>query len=66
MLFTQMGCLNERRRDAVLSEYFEACKMSYRIKATLNYTWNVSHNLGEVMKLFQNNRTFITMQERVK
>ena len=65
-LYTQLACLDDNRRDAVLSEYMEACKMVYRIKATLNYTWKVSNNLDDVIKLFQEDYTFIKMQDKVK
>ena len=60
-LYTQLACLDDNRRDAVLSEYMEACKMVYRIKATLNYTWKVSNNLDDVIQLFQEDYTFIKM-----
>lgn len=57
-LYTHLACITDRRRNAVLAEYMDACKMIYRIKATLNYTWNVSNNLDDVIALFQSNSTF--------
>jgi len=37
--------------------------MAFRIKSTVNYTWNVNHELDDVIDLFQNDETFHKMQE---
>jgi len=37
--------------------------MAYRIKATVNYTWNLEKILDQVVDLFQNDTTFHKMQE---
>ena len=65
-LYLKMVAIDEVRRDAVLEEYFRACKMVYRIKATLNYTWNVKNSCDDIMDLFTNDATFQKMQDIVK
>ena len=51
-LHIKLVTMDDNRRKAVLSEYFDACKMVYRIKATVNYTWNLEKNLDQVIDLF--------------
>lgn len=65
-LYLKIVAIDEVRRDAVLEEYFRACKMVYRIKATLNYTWNVKNSCDDIMDLFTNDATFQKMQDIVK
>ena len=61
-LYTKLAILDESRRDAVLCCYFNACKMAFRIKATINYTWNMEKKLDDVVDLLMNDSTFHKMQ----
>ena len=51
-LHIKLATMDDNKRKVVLSEYFDACKMVYRIKATVNYTWNLEKNLDQVIDLF--------------
>ena len=62
-LYTKLAMIDDNRRNAVLSEYFNACKMAFRIKATVNYVWNMDKNLEHVFDLYQNDSTFQKMQQ---
>ena len=45
-----------------MQEYFALCVMIYRIKSKINYTWTVSHDIEDVISLFQTNEDFRSKQ----
>ena len=65
-LYTKLAMLDDSRRNPVLKSYFSACKMAFRIKATVNYTWSLNKNLEDIFELFQNDSTFHKMQALMK
>ena len=65
MLFNKLAHLDELRIQAVLDEYFLVCKMIYRIKSTINYTWHKHYDLDELIGMYQNDHTFQKMQSIV-
>ena len=57
--------INDVKKNAVLQEYFTACKMIFRIKATINYTWCTSFEIEKILNLFLEDDTFRKMEKIV-
>ena len=61
-LYVQMAQFTEEKINCILQEYFALCVMIYRVKSKINYTWTVSHDIEDVISLFQTNEDFRSKQ----
>ena len=62
-LYVKLNTLNETKVAAILEEWFVLCKMIFRIKATINYTWGKRHSIHDIIDLFRKDEFFRKMQE---
>ena len=60
-----MAQFTEAKINCILQEYFALCVMIYRVKSKINYTWTVSHDIEDVINLFQTNQQFRSKQAKV-
>ena len=64
-LALNLAAIESKHKDALLKEYFNLCKMIYRIASLVDYTWcqndqeEDSHEL--ILELFSENQTFDKM-----
>lgn len=61
MLHANLSLLKEQHIHAVINEYFKMCKMVYRVACALHSTWNIQHNIDNLVDMSQNNDTFRNM-----
>ena len=50
-----MSQFTEAKINAILREYFNLCVIIFQIKSKVNYTWNLSFDIEDIIALFQQN-----------
>ena len=55
MLYVKMSQFTEAKINAILREYFNLCVIIFQIKSKVNYTWNLSFDIEDIIALFQQN-----------
>ena len=56
-----LAAINQKKKSAVLYEYFKLCKMIYRIHSRLAYTAGLKHNMLEEVKKIHSDPTLLLM-----